>query len=142
VIFHGTVIPRDAGKLTRPRFGFPTVGKPARMGLDRSLDQEGIPDIPGPLPEQAATGDPPEGASQPSERPAAEGYGVTGEEGARQEPLERRIARELPEVDKGNFRKRRKGWCSSIRPMRASTPASTMRTMRRTRSPAASIPAG
>jgi hypothetical protein len=73
------------------------------MGLDRSLDQEGIPDLEGPLPGKAATGDPQEGVSPPSERAAAEDYGVTAEEGARPEPLDRRIARELPEFDESDL---------------------------------------
>lgn len=73
------------------------------MGLDRSLDQEGIPDLEGPLPGKAITGDPQEGASPPSERPAAEDYGVTAAEDARPESLTRRIARERPEVDAGTM---------------------------------------
>src|SRR4051812_49957781 len=69
------------------------------MGLDRSLDQEGIPDLEGPLPEKAATGDPQEGVAPPSERPAAEDYGVTAAEQSRGESLDRRIARELSDVE-------------------------------------------
>jgi hypothetical protein len=68
------------------------------MGLDRSLDQEGIPDLEGPLPAKVATGDPQEGASPPSERPAADDYGVTAEEQGRPEPLDARLARERPDV--------------------------------------------
>jgi hypothetical protein len=68
------------------------------MGLDRSLDAEGIPDLEGPLPGKAATGDPQEGAPPPSERPAAGDYGVTADEQARPEPLDARLARELPDT--------------------------------------------
>lgn len=67
------------------------------MGLDRSLDDEGIPDLEGPLPEKAATGDPQEGTPPPSDRPAAGDYGVTAEEQSHPEPLDQRLARELPE---------------------------------------------
>jgi hypothetical protein len=70
----------------------------ADMGLDRSLDQEGIPDLEGPLPAKVATGDPQEGTSPPSERPAAADYGVTAEEQSRPEPLDERLARERPDV--------------------------------------------
>jgi hypothetical protein len=68
------------------------------MGLDRSLDAEGIPDLEGPLPEKAATGDPQEGTPPPSDRPAAADYGVTAEEQSRPEPLDRRLAREEPDT--------------------------------------------
>jgi hypothetical protein len=69
------------------------------MGLDRSLDQEGIPDLEGPLPEKAATGDPQEGAPPPTDKPASADYGVTAEEQSRPEPLDVRLARELPDVE-------------------------------------------
>lgn len=64
------------------------------MGLDRNLDDEGIPDLEGPLPQKAATGDPQEGTPPPSERPASRSYGVTADEQARPEPLDTRLARE------------------------------------------------
>jgi hypothetical protein len=67
------------------------------MGIDRSLDEEGIPDLEGPLPEKAATGDPQEGTSPPSDRPASLDDGVTAEEASRPEPLDQRLARELPD---------------------------------------------
>ena len=69
------------------------------MRLDRSLDQEGIPDLEGPLPEKVLTGDPHEGVAPPSERPAAEDYGITAEEAGRPEQLDRRIARELSDAE-------------------------------------------
>jgi hypothetical protein len=68
------------------------------MGLDRNLDQEGIPDLEGPLPEKAATGDPQEGASPPTDRPASQDYGVTADEQSRPEPLDVRLARERADV--------------------------------------------
>jgi hypothetical protein len=67
------------------------------VGLDRSLDEEGIPDLEGPLPQKVATGDPQEGASPPSDRPAAADYGTTAREQSRPEPLDARLARELPD---------------------------------------------
>jgi hypothetical protein len=67
------------------------------MGIDRSLDEEGIPDLEGPLAEKAATGDPQEGVSPPSDRRASFDYGTTAEEQSRPEPLDVRIARELPD---------------------------------------------
>jgi hypothetical protein len=69
------------------------------MGLDRSLDDEGIPDLEGPLPEKAATGDPQEGVSPPSDRPASFDYGVTAEEQSRPEPLDVRLAHERPDTE-------------------------------------------
>lgn len=62
------------------------------------LDAEGIPDLEGPLPEKAATGDPQEGLAPPSERPAAFDYGVTDAEQRAGEPISVRVAREEPDV--------------------------------------------
>lgn len=67
------------------------------MGIDRSLDDEGIPDLEGPLPEKAATGDPQEGTPPPTDRPASLDYGVTAAEQREPEPLDRKLARELPD---------------------------------------------
>jgi hypothetical protein len=67
------------------------------MGLDRSLDQEGIPDLEGPLPEKVKTGDPQEGTPPPTDHPASLDYGVTAEEQMYPEPLDVRLARELPD---------------------------------------------
>jgi hypothetical protein len=53
------------------------------MSKDRSLDQEGIPDLTGPVPGKAKTGDPQEGVSPPSDRPASLDWGVTAGEAAR-----------------------------------------------------------
>jgi hypothetical protein len=72
------------------------------MGLDRSLDQEGVPDLEGPLPQKAKTGDPQEGTAPPSDRPASLDYGVTVEEQMRPEPLDARIAREQPDIGRAS----------------------------------------
>ena len=69
------------------------------MGLDRTLDQEGIPDLEGPLPGKAKTGDPQEGTSPPSDRPAALDYGTTVEEQEHPEPLDAKVRREQPDFD-------------------------------------------
>jgi hypothetical protein len=68
------------------------------MGIDRSLDEEGIPDLEGPLPEKAATGDPQEGVSPPSDTPASVDWGVTADEQREGEPLGDKLARERPDV--------------------------------------------
>ena len=68
------------------------------MDTDRTLDEEGIPDLDGPLPGKAATGDPQEGVAPPSDHPASLGYGTTAEEEAHGEPLSSRIAHELPDT--------------------------------------------
>jgi hypothetical protein len=66
---------------------------------DRTLDEEGVPDLEAPLPEKEATGDPQEGLSPPNERPRASvDHGVTAEEQRRPEPLDDRLAREEPDV--------------------------------------------
>ncbi|MGZ6895901.1 MAG: DUF5709 domain-containing protein [Acidimicrobiia bacterium] len=67
---------------------------------DRSLDDEGVPDLDGPLPEKVLTGDPQEGEPPPNDRPRASvDWGITPEEDAAGEPLERRLAREIPDTD-------------------------------------------
>jgi len=64
-----------------------------------SLDDEGIPDLEGPLPEKELTGDPQEGVMPPSDRAHAEtDWGMTGEEQRRGEPLDLRVAHEVPDV--------------------------------------------
>src|SRR3954447_19475620 len=68
------------------------------MGMDRSLDQEGIPDLEGPLAEKVMTGDPQEGTPPPTDRPASLDYGVTAEEQMSPEPVDVRLARELPDI--------------------------------------------
>ena len=66
---------------------------------ERTLDEEGVPDLEGPLPEKVATGDPQEGLPPPNERPRASlDHGVTAEEQRRPEPREDRLQREQPDV--------------------------------------------
>jgi hypothetical protein len=68
------------------------------MDTDDTLDEEGIPDLDGPLPGKAITGDPQEGPAPPSDHPASLGYGTTADEEARGEPLSSRLAHELPDT--------------------------------------------
>jgi len=69
------------------------------MGLDRSLDEEGIPDLEGPLPGKVKTGDPQEGATPPTDRPASLDYGTTAAEESEPEPLDAKLRREVPDLD-------------------------------------------
>jgi hypothetical protein len=63
-----------------------------------TLDEEGVPDLDGPLPEKELTGDPQEGETPPGDRPRASvDWGTTANEQRLGEPLDIRIARELPE---------------------------------------------
>jgi hypothetical protein len=65
---------------------------------DRSLDEEGVPDLQGPLPDKVATGDPQEGAAPPGDRPGASvDWGTTAEEQRAGEPMERKLRREVPD---------------------------------------------
>lgn len=69
------------------------------MEHDRTLDEEGVPDLEGPLPGKEATGDPQEGLAPPNDRPRASiDYGITAEEQAHGESLDRRIEREEADV--------------------------------------------
>jgi hypothetical protein len=69
------------------------------MEHDRTLDEEGVPDLEGPLPEKEATGDPQEGLPPPNDRPRASvDFGITAEEQAQGESLDRRIEREEPDL--------------------------------------------
>jgi hypothetical protein len=64
-----------------------------------TLDDEGIPDLEGPLAEKERTGDPQEGLMPPGDRPiAATDWGITGEEQRAGEPLDRRVAHEQPDI--------------------------------------------
>jgi len=69
------------------------------MGIDSNLDEEGVPDLEGPLPGKVATGDPQEGVSPPSDHPASLDYGVTAGEQRADEPLDARLRREEPDID-------------------------------------------
>jgi hypothetical protein len=64
-----------------------------------SLDDEGVPDLEGPLPEKALTGDAQEGVPPPASRPAALDWGVTAEEQRAGEPVSVRVERERPDLD-------------------------------------------
>jgi hypothetical protein len=67
---------------------------------ERTLDEEGIPDLEGPLPGKAITGDPQEGLPPPNEKPrAATDWGVTAAEQREGESIARRVEREQPDVD-------------------------------------------
>lgn len=79
-------------------------GNAAPMDTDRgadptgaTLDEEGIPDLQGPLPAKASTGDPQEGEPPPSSRPASREWGVTVAEARHGEPVSVRTAREQPD---------------------------------------------
>ena len=64
-----------------------------------TLDEEGVPDLEGPLPEKEATGDAQEGLPPPNEAPRASvDHGVTAEEQRHPEALDERLAREEPDV--------------------------------------------
>ena len=63
-----------------------------------TLDDEGIPDLMGPLPEKERTGDPQEGLAPPSDRAHADEWGTTGDEMAAGEPLDLRVAHEIPDI--------------------------------------------
>ena len=68
---------------------------------ERTLDEEGVPDLDGPLPGKVATGDPQEGQAPPNDRPRASvDWGTTAEEEREGEPLDVRIQRERPDVDR------------------------------------------
>jgi hypothetical protein len=64
-----------------------------------TLDDEGIPDLQGPLPEKELTGDPQEGLMPPGDRAHAEAdWGVTDDEQRAGEPLDVRVRHERPDV--------------------------------------------
>jgi hypothetical protein len=68
------------------------------MDTERTLDQEGVPDLEGPLPEKLATGDPQEGMPPPNDRPrASTDWGTTAAEQRAGEPDDLRLAREVPD---------------------------------------------
>ena len=71
----------------------------APQDLERDLEDEGVPDLEGPLDEKAMTGDSQEGVAPPRERPGAvRDWGETAAEQRSDEPLRRRLLRESPEV--------------------------------------------
>src|SRR5437868_1878652 len=76
------------------------------MARDRatepSLEDEGIPDLEGPLEAKRATGDGQEGVTPPRDRPvAATKFGTTAEEQRTREPLEMRLDQEEPDPAAG-----------------------------------------
>src|SRR5829696_2617487 len=71
---------------------------------ERTLDDEGIPDLEGPLPEKAATGDPQEGMPPPNdEAQGSVDWGVTPAEERQGEPVGVRVAREEPEDEEDRY---------------------------------------
>jgi hypothetical protein len=65
---------------------------------ERTLDDEGMPDLDGPLDEKVVTGDPQEGLAPPNDAPRASvDFGTTAEEQRHGESLDMRIAREVPD---------------------------------------------
>jgi hypothetical protein len=71
---------------------------PRDPASERTLDDEGVPDLEGPLDEKVITGDPQEGLPPPNDAPhASVDFGTTAEEQRRGESLDRRIAREVPD---------------------------------------------
>lgn len=63
-----------------------------------TLDDEGVPDLMGPLAEKERTGDPQEGLAPPGDRPHSDDWGNTAAEVAAGEPLDVRVAHELPDL--------------------------------------------
>lgn len=69
-------------------------------GTGPGLDDEGVPDLEGPLADKEATGDPQEGVAPPGDRPRASvAWGVTAEEQREGEPVGVRTSHEEPEID-------------------------------------------
>jgi len=67
---------------------------------ERTLDDEGVPDLEGPLPQKVATGDPQEGLAPPNDAPRASvDRAATPAEERRRETLDERMPREEPDVD-------------------------------------------
>jgi hypothetical protein len=66
-----------------------------------ALDEDGIPDLAGPLAQKAATGDPQEGVPPPSDRPVSFDWGVTEAEADVGEPLSVRVSHERPDFGEG-----------------------------------------
>ena len=67
--------------------------------LERDLEDEGVPDLEGPLDEKKITGDSQEGIPAPRDRPGeVRDYGVTAAEQRTDEPLRRRLLREQPDT--------------------------------------------
>src|SRR5436309_15291386 len=68
-----------------------------------SLDDEGVPDLAGPIPAKDATGDPQEGMAPPGDRPrASTDWGATADEARAGEPIGVRVGRELPDFSESD----------------------------------------
>ena len=66
--------------------------------LEPSLEDEGVPDLEGPLEGKRLTGDAQEGVPPPADRPGpGRDWGTTASEQRHDEPLRRRLLREEPE---------------------------------------------
>jgi hypothetical protein len=77
------------------------------------LEDEGIPDLEGPLPSKAATGDAQEGVTPPGDAPlAANEFGTTAAEQARGESLSRRLSEEEPDEPLPDTERREAGQLS------------------------------
>jgi Family of unknown function (DUF5709) len=70
----------------------------------RVLDEEGLPDTEGPLPEKAATGDPQEGLAPPSQKPHSFLHGVTNAEQREGESIATRVEHERPDFGEEELR--------------------------------------
>jgi hypothetical protein len=82
----------------------------------RTLEEEGVPDLEGPLVEKEITGDPQEGVAPPNYRPkASTDWGTTAEEQRQGEPLDLRIAREQPDVGAGDVATDPDAWERPVR---------------------------
>lgn len=82
----------------------------------RTLEEEGVPDLEGPLVEKEITGDPQEGVAPPNFRPkASTDWGTTAGEQRIGEPLDGRIAREQPEVGVDDVAPDPDAWARPVR---------------------------
>lgn len=63
-----------------------------------TLDDDGIPDLEGPLAEKERTGDPQEGLMAPGDHPHTSDWGITGEEERAGEPLDVRVRHERADL--------------------------------------------
>jgi len=71
---------------------------PRDPASERTLDDEGVPDLEGPLDGKVITGDPQEGLPPPNDAPRASvDFGTTADEQRHGESLDQRIAREVPD---------------------------------------------
>jgi hypothetical protein len=67
--------------------------------LEPSLEDEGVPDLEGPLEGKRLTGDAQDGVPPPADRPGpGRDWGTTASEQRQDEPLRRRLLREEPDV--------------------------------------------